>query len=93
MEIRKLVGWNLRRLRLKRGVSQETLAGEAVDAENKSMDTAHVSRIERGAENPTVLVLDKLARALGVKVTDFFKPVRPGTTLPTGLKPGRKKSK
>lgn len=85
MEIRKLVGWNLRRLRLKRGLSQEALAGEA-------MDTAHVSRIERGVENPTVLVLDKLAKALGVKVTEFFKPVRPGTPLPGGLRPGRKKA-
>jgi len=86
MEIRKLIGWNLRRMRLKRGLSQEAVAGEL-------MDTAHVSRIERGVENPTVLVLDKLAKALGVKITDFFKPVRPGAALPPALKAGRKKSK
>jgi transcriptional regulator with XRE-family HTH domain len=86
MEVRKMVGWNLRRLRLKRGLSQEALAGEL-------MDTAHVSRIERGIENPTVVVLDKLATALDVKHSEFFRPVRPGSTLPPPLKAGRKKSK
>ncbi|MGE3335509.1 MAG: helix-turn-helix domain-containing protein [Rhodospirillaceae bacterium] len=86
MDVRKVIGWNLRRLRLKRGLSQEAVAGE-------QMDTAHVSRIERGVENPTVLVLDKLAKALGVKITEFFKPVRPGATWPPALKAGRKKSK
>jgi transcriptional regulator with XRE-family HTH domain len=86
MEIRKLVGWNLRRLRLKRGLSQEALAGE-------QMDTAHVSRIERGVENPTIVVLDKLAKALGVNIPEFFKPVSPGAVLPPALKAGRKKSK
>ncbi len=80
------MGWNLRRLRLKRGLSQEALAGE-------QMDTAHVSRIERGVENPTIVVLDKLAKALGVNIPEFFKPVRAGATLPPALKAGRKKSK
>jgi transcriptional regulator with XRE-family HTH domain len=83
MEVRKMVGWNLRRLRLKRGLSQEALAGE-------QMDTAHVSRIERGIENPTVVVLDKLAKALDVAVAEFFRPVRVGATLPPTLKSGRK---
>ncbi len=86
MEIRKLVGWNLRRLRLKRGLSQETLAGD-------QMDTAHVSRIERGVENPTVVVLDKLARGLDVNVAEFFRPVRPGAQLPPPMKAGRKRTK
>lgn len=86
MEIRKLVGWNLRRLRLKRGLSQEALAGE-------HMDTAHVSRIERGTENPTLLVLNNLAKGLGVNIPEFFKPVRPGARLPPALKAGRKKAK
>lgn len=83
MEIRKLVGFNVRRVRLKRGMSQETLAGT-------QMDTAHVSRIERGVENPTVVVLDKLARALDVSVAEFFRPVKAGAALPPTLKAGRK---
>lgn len=83
MDIRKLVGWNVRRLRLKSGMSQETLAGE-------QMDTAHVSRIERGVENPTIVVLDKLAKVLGVSVAEFFRPVKAGASLPPTLKAGRK---
>lgn len=79
------MGFNLRRLRLKRGMSQESLAGD-------QMDTAHVSRIERGVENPTVVVLDNLARALGVPVRDLFRPVREGSLLPPPLKAGRKKA-
>lgn len=79
-----MVGWNVRRLRLKHGLSQEALAGEL-------MDTAHVSRIERGVENPTVVVLDKLAKALGVKVAELFSPVPAGARLPPAMKAGRKK--
>ena len=83
MDVRKVVGWNVRRLRVKSGMSQETLAGE-------HMDTAHVSRIERGVENPTVMVLDKLAKALDVSVVEFFRPVKVGAALPPTLKAGRK---
>jgi transcriptional regulator with XRE-family HTH domain len=83
MDIRKQVGWNLRVLRLKRGLSQEAVAGTAVNP-------AHVSRIERGVENPTVMVLAALAKALGVEPREFFKPVKPGSPLPEPLKKGRK---
>lgn len=83
MDIRKRVGWNVRRLRLKLGISQEALAGVRMVA-------AHVSRIERGIENPTVLILDKIAKALGVDVLELFKPVKPGLALPAPLKKGPK---
>lgn len=84
MDIRVVVGRNLRKIRVQQELSQEKLA---VDAE---MDSAHVSRIERGIENPTILVLDRLAKALSVEVTDFFVRPKPGEMAPKVLRKGRK---
>ena len=91
MDARKLVAWNLRRLRVKHGLAQEALA---VDAD---IDRTYVSRLERGMENPTVVVLDRLARALGVEIVEFFTVPEPGARppqpLPSGRRPGRRKSR
>jgi transcriptional regulator with XRE-family HTH domain len=57
MSLGRIVARNIRRLRLERGLSQEALA---VDA---GIDRTYVSRLERGLENPTVAVLEKLTRA------------------------------
>jgi transcriptional regulator with XRE-family HTH domain len=85
MDVRKRVAQNLRRLRVTQGVSQENLA---VDAD---IDRTHVSRIERAIENPTILVLDRLAGALGVDVSELLARVRAGTAAPALLPKGRKK--
>jgi transcriptional regulator with XRE-family HTH domain len=83
-----LVAWNLRRLRVARGLSQEALA---VDA---GLDRSFVGRLERGRENPSMATLDRLSAALHVKLVDLV--VEPGvtdpppTTLPKGRKPGRR---
>jgi transcriptional regulator with XRE-family HTH domain len=41
----------------------------AVDA---GIDRTYVSRIERGLENPTVAVLEKLSRALSSNIEELF---------------------
>lgn len=85
MDARELVAWNLRRLRVAKGLAQEALA---VDAE---IDRTYVSRLERNMENPTVGVLERLAKALSVSIVEFF--VEPGVgeekprTLPKGRRP------
>ena len=84
MEARALVARNLRRLRVLRAVSQENLA---VDAE---VDRTYVSRLERGLENPTVAVLERLAVALGASITDFFIVPRPREPYPKPLPGGRR---
>ena len=61
MDIRTRLGRNLRRLREEKGWSQEVFAFEA------KIHRTYVSDIERGARNPTIVVLNKLAVALGVK--------------------------
>ena len=84
MNGRGLVAWNLRRLRVKRGLSQERLA---LDAE---VDRSYVGGLERQAENPTVDVLDRLAATLEVPLSEFFKKPRSGAPPPKPLPSGRK---
>lgn len=61
MDIRQRLARNLRRLRTEKGWSQERFADEA------GIHRTYVSDIERGARNPTITILDKLAKPLGVK--------------------------
>jgi transcriptional regulator with XRE-family HTH domain len=48
MNGRGLVAWNLRRIRVKRGLSQERLAFDS------GVDRSYVGGLERREENPTV---------------------------------------
>jgi transcriptional regulator with XRE-family HTH domain len=85
MKATALVAWNLRRLRVRRGLSQEALA---VDA---GVDRSYVGRIERGVENPTVETLDRLAVALEVAAAELLLAPKQGEKPPTTLRKGRKK--
>ncbi len=60
MEIRKQLGLNVQRLRRAKGWSQEDLAFES------GLHRTYVSGIERGVRNPTITILAKLAKSLGV---------------------------
>lgn len=82
MNARALVARNIRRIRVVRGLSQEALA---VDA---AIDRTYVSRLERNLENPTVAVLERLARALNCKIVDLFTAAGVGKI--SNLRPGRK---
>lgn len=67
MEIRERFATNLRRSRQATGLSQEELAHLA------DIDRTYVSSLERAVYSPTIEVLDKLARALGVQPEDLIK--------------------
>ncbi|MDE2112934.1 MAG: helix-turn-helix transcriptional regulator [Alphaproteobacteria bacterium] len=88
MNGRALLAWNLLRLRLERGISQERLAADA------QVDRAYISELENRRGNPTVDFLDKLATCLAVPLFEFFREPEPGTrrpkSLPSGRKPRRK---
>ena len=84
MEAVRRVAWNLRRLRVARGVAQEALADFA------GVDRTYVSRLERAKENPTIAVLDKLARALEVDVIELLAVPVEGESAPELLRSGRK---
>ena len=62
MEIRERLSLNMRRLRQSKGWSQEEFAHQA------GLHRTYVSDLERGARNPTITVVEKLAVALGVPV-------------------------
>jgi transcriptional regulator with XRE-family HTH domain len=85
MKATALVAWNVRRLRVKRALSQEVLA---VDA---GVDRSYVGRIERGIENPTVETLDRLAGALEVPTAELLAVPKSTDKPPPTLRRGRKK--
>jgi transcriptional regulator with XRE-family HTH domain len=84
MKAGALVARNIRRLRVARGLSQEVLA---VDA---AIDRTYVSRLERGLENPSVAVLERLAKALSANIEELFRVPRAGEPPPRPLKGGRR---
>jgi len=61
-----VLGKVIRELRAKKGFSQEAFA-DKVD-----LDRSYMGRIERGENNPTVLTLYRIARALGVSPSKLF---------------------
>jgi transcriptional regulator with XRE-family HTH domain len=65
-DVRRMVGRNVRRLRIAAGLSQAELA------ELMGVDRAYVSGLELGQRNPTILTLWHTAEALGVKPRLFF---------------------
>lgn len=66
MDIRKRVGMKIKKLRLEKGISQETLANLA------GLDRTYIPSIEKGERNVSITVLEKLAKALDIHITDFF---------------------
>ena len=68
MDMRCIVGQNVRKFREELGFSQEDLAFEA------ELHRTHVSGIECGVRNPTVLTVAQLAKALKVQLYELLKP-------------------
>lgn len=67
MDMRKLVGRNVRKYRLERGMTQE------VFAERSGLGQNYLSDLERGKRNPTVVTLWELAQALDVKPSSLIE--------------------
>jgi len=62
MDARRRLAKNLTRLRDEKGWSQEELADQA------GLHRTYVSGIERCVRNPTLLILERLAKALKVSL-------------------------
>lgn len=62
----KIIGGNLRRLRVERGLTQEALAAEV------ELDVRQIGRIERGQSYPSIGLLVHLAELLGTEPGRFF---------------------
>ena len=66
MDVRQRLAVNMKRLRKERGWSQEALADEA------GLDRTYISGIERKVKNPTVTVVERIAKALDCRLGDLF---------------------
>ncbi len=66
MDIRKRLAANLKRLRQERGLSQEKFAFEV------EIHRTYISDLERGARNPSITLVEKLARYLKVPAGDLL---------------------
>jgi transcriptional regulator with XRE-family HTH domain len=68
MDMRALVGRNVRRIRQKKGLTQERFA------ELSGFSQQYLSDLERGRRNPTVVTVFELATALGVSHMELVRP-------------------
>lgn len=66
-EISSKLGLNLKRIRIKKKMSQGDIA-RALDVHR-----AYVSGVENGKRNPTLATIQKLADALGVSADELLK--------------------
>jgi transcriptional regulator with XRE-family HTH domain len=87
MKAHALVSRNVRRLRVRLNLSQENLSLEA------GVNRTYVSRLERGLENPTLAVLERLADALKVEVVELFTKPKAGEAPPKPLRGGRRSTR
>lgn len=69
-DVRRLVGQNVKKIRLAAGISQAELATRM------GVDRAYVSGLEKGQRNPTVVTLWHIGRALNVQPKAFLSEPR-----------------
>lgn len=68
-ETEAAIGEAMQRLRSERGLSLRTFAARA------GFSPSFVSQVEHGHASPSIASLERLARALGLGLTDFFGQV------------------
>ena len=68
MDMRKLVGQNVRRIRQKKGLTQEQFADVS------GFSQQYISGLEQGRRNPTIVSLYELATALDVSHMELVRP-------------------
>jgi transcriptional regulator with XRE-family HTH domain len=68
MDMRRLVGRNVLRIRKSKGITQEKLA------EISGFSQQYISGLEKGERNPTIVTIYELSLALGVNFIDLLKP-------------------
>jgi transcriptional regulator with XRE-family HTH domain len=68
MDMRRLVGRNVLRIRKNRDITQEKLA------ELSGFSQQYISGLEKGQRNPTVVTVYELSLALGVNYIELLKP-------------------
>lgn len=67
--IQMLFGCAIRKFRTERQISQETFADMC------GLHRTYISDIERGLRNVSLENIDKIAKALNMKISDIFKEI------------------
>lgn len=67
MDIQDVLARNVRVFRELKGWSQEELA------ERADVHRTYVSQVERGLRNPTIVIVERLAKALKITASDLLK--------------------
>jgi transcriptional regulator with XRE-family HTH domain len=75
MDIRRVVGENIRRRRVAAGLSQERLAAQM------GVEQSYLSGLEAGRRNPTAVTIWHAALALNVKPGALFEPTKEEATV------------
>ena len=70
MTINKQLGARIRYLRQQKGFSIEDLALEA------EINRNYLGDLERGVRNPTLIILNKIAKALDIDMTTLFEGIK-----------------
>jgi transcriptional regulator with XRE-family HTH domain len=68
-EVHKKLGKRVADLRRKKGFSQEGFAHEC------GFNRSYMGAVERGEKNITLAMTNKIARALGISLSELFKSV------------------
>lgn len=63
----EIVGENIEKYRLKRGMSREELA------ESSQLDDKNILKLEHGERSPMAFTVARLAKALGVEPNDLYE--------------------
>lgn len=66
MDIKRAVGKRIKAVRQRNGLTQDQLA------EQVGLSSKYISGIERGVENPTMDILIRVAKVLGIEPYDLF---------------------
>lgn len=70
MDVRRRVGLNLKRFREERGFSQEAFADHC------GLHRTYISGVERGVRNPTIVVVERIAKALKVSAAELLQDAK-----------------
>lgn len=68
MDMRRLVGGHVKRIRQEKGLTQEQLA------ESSGFSQQYISGLEQGRRNPTIVTIYELSLALGVSYLELLQP-------------------
>ena len=68
-EVQKRLGKRVAELRRKKGFSQEAFAHEC------GFHRSYMGAVERGEKNITIVMIEKIAKALNITLAELFKSV------------------